>query len=296
MNERLRVAVIVSRDKSDLYFANQLLNNLNVVGVIVENQVASGDRSSLPRKALKYLTSPRVFLNKLLTRASDSYRKRYADYRKPENAVDFGPEGLSLFPPDTTPVVYTKGVKAINDAEYTEWLRDLQPDVIAVCGASILRAPVLSIPKHGVLNLHGGLAQRYRGLFTTDWAVHNDEPEYVGASVHFVSEGIDDGDIIYQGRPAIDANDQPHSLYVKLVKLGVKMMIQAVQDLEQGTCRSVVLTEKGKLYLESAYDDGAKTRAWSLVRSGSMQRYMANKEQRDRPVKALMVNVHSDSA
>jgi len=36
-----------------------------------------------------------------------------------------------------------------------------------------------------------------------------------------VAPGIDDGDIVYQGRPQIAAGDTPNMLYVKVVKLGV---------------------------------------------------------------------------
>lgn len=292
----LRVVVIVSKDKSDLYFANQLMQRLNVVGVIVENQHPERDTSPLWKKAMKYAGRPHLFVGKLFGRMGEEYRKRFADYHKPENSANFGEEGRKLFPRDRVEVLYTRGVNNINAPEYIEWLEKLRPDVVAVCGASIFRERLISVPKQGVLNLHGGLAQRYRGLFTTDWAVHNGEPEYVGATVHFVSPGIDDGEIVYQGRPVVEPGDNPHSLYVKVVQLGVNMMTRAVQDIQEDKCRSVAPAQKGKLYLGKMYDSKAMDRAWRRVRQGVIEEYLADKVRRDRPVREMMVNVFPESA
>ena len=41
----LRVVVLVSPDTSDIYFANQLLKKLNVVGAFVEQQYQKRDLS-----------------------------------------------------------------------------------------------------------------------------------------------------------------------------------------------------------------------------------------------------------
>lgn len=46
----MRVLVVVSPDKSDVFFANQLMKFLNVVGVVVENQTPERDRSSLIKR------------------------------------------------------------------------------------------------------------------------------------------------------------------------------------------------------------------------------------------------------
>ena len=200
--KEFRVVVVVSPDKSDLFFANQLMRRLNVVGVIVENQMHERDNSSTFVKALKLLHKPHIFFAKSYNAIVDRIRSKFAVYNKPENAADFGEQGLQIIPTEKKcDILYTTGVNNINAPEYIDWLKKIKPDVIAVCGASIFKEKILAVPEKGVLNLHGGLSQKYRGLFTTDWAVHNEEPEYVGATVHYISPGIDDGDVVYQGRP-----------------------------------------------------------------------------------------------
>lgn len=286
----MRTVVIVSPDKSDIYFANQLASALDVVGIVVENQTPEKDRSSLASKAVKYLSTPGQFIRKILEVMDRRYIEPRQPYNDPAKSLDFGEEGRVLTVGDDVEILRTQGVNAINRPEYQSWIRDRKPDVIAVCGASILKSDLLAIPEHGVLNLHGGLSQFYRGLFTTDWAVHNREPECVGATVHFVSEGVDDGDVVYQGRPRIEEGDHPNSLYEKVVRLGVQMMVRAVSDIDQSRCRRTPLESRGRLYLHDMFNVTAKRETWRQIEAGVIADYLANKAERDPKVKAALIN------
>jgi methionyl-tRNA formyltransferase len=231
-----------------------------------------------------------VLFAKAANLVADKIRARFAVYNKPENKTDFGEEGRRLFCDNHCATLYTSGINDINAPENVAWLRKMKPDVVAVCGASIFRDEILSVPSKGVLNLHGGLSQQYRGLFTTDWAIYNEEPEYVGATVHYVSHGIDDGNIVYQGRPEIDLIDNPHSLYVKVVKLGINMMEKAIMDIADGTIKSTVLSEKGDLYLASMFTSRKRDATWGKLRKGVIRDYLSDKESRDKKVLGRMIN------
>lgn len=290
----MRVVVVVSADKSDIFFANQLMKALPVVGVVVENQVPHRECSPLIVKAVKYLTQPQVFVQKFLEVIDRKLVEPKQAYYSPENLLDFGEEGRTLKPQADVAVWYTQGVNDINAPENCAWIRERRPDVIAVCGASIMKKELLGVPTQGVLNLHGGLSQFYRGLFTTDWAIHNREPECVGATVHFVSEGVDDGDVVYQGRPQIVAGDNPNSLYAKVVRLGVKMMVQAIRDIEADRCQARQLKTRGSLYLHSQFDRHAKRATWHQLNKGVIEDYLAQKAKRDGPVTQAMINPFRD--
>ncbi len=289
-----RIVVIVSPDRSDLYFANQLMRRLNVAGVIVENQMHKQDDRSIFIKAIKIVHKPHVFFAKSYSVIAERIRRKYAVYNKPENAADFGEQGLKIIPTENCDILHTTGVNNINATEYVDWLKKIKPDVIAVCGASIFKKVILDVPTKGVLNLHGGLSQKYRGLFTTDWAVYNEEPEYIGATVHYISPGIDDGDVVYQGRPEVSLEDNPNSLYVKVVKLGVDMMERAIKDIENGTVRSVPLTEKGKLYLGKMFTSKRRGVTWKKIQQGVIPDYLKNKQARDKKVIDRMINNFSN--
>ncbi len=293
MNE-FRIVVIVSPDRSDLYFANQLMRRVNVVGVIVEKQRQKPDKSSIFIKAIKLIHKPHVFFAKSYHVVAERIRGKYAVYNKPENVVDFGEQGLKIIPTENCNPLYTTGINNINATEYINWLKNIKPDVIAVCGASIFRKEILKIPTKGVLNLHGGLSQKYRGLFTTEWAIYNEEPEYVGATVHYISPGIDDGDVIYQGRPNIMSIDNPNSLYVKLVKLGIDIMERAINDINDNTVTSTPLTEKGTLYLGKMFTPKLRDATWKKIRQGVISDYLKNKQTRDKKVLDGMINNFSE--
>ncbi len=290
-----RVVVVVSPDRSDLYFANQLMSRLNVVGLIVENQREKPAKNSIIIKSLKLVHKPHILFEKTYNLVVERFRRKYAAYYKPENAADFGEQGLKITPTKKCDILYTTGVNNINATEYIDWLRNIKPDVIAVCGASIFKKEILDISANGVLNLHGGLSQKYRGLFTTEWAVYNEEPEYVGATVHYISPGIDDGDVVYQGRPDIMPSDNPNSLYVKLVKLGIDMMERAINDIKECTVKSSPLTEKGNLYLGKMFTPKLRDATWKKIRQGVIPDYLKNKQARDKKVLDSMINNFSNA-
>lgn len=274
--QKLRVVVLVSPDISDIYFANQLMKKLNVVGVIIENQNEYSN-ATLFAKVLKYLKNPKLISGKI---KEEVYGKRFRELAYRINYKGFGEEGLRLNPSPGVKVIYTEGVRAINNPVNVEKIKSLKPDVIAVCGTSILKKDIIAIPPKGVLNLHGGLAQWYRGVWTTLWAVYNGEPEYVGATVHYVNDGIDDGNIIYQGRPEISEDDNQESLYVKVVKLGIDLMIKSINEIGNGVVRSYPLRQKGRLYLSKQVTPEVVRDTWKRVEAGVIRDYLRDQTAR----------------
>jgi folate-dependent phosphoribosylglycinamide formyltransferase PurN len=287
-----RIVVIVSSDPSDIYFANQLAKRLGIVGIVVEHQGESGGLQRKFEKAMRLLLHPRQLYDELQRRSIEKTMRRKA------HEVDlrgFGADGFKLRTPANCQVVHVHSRNAANSPEAVAAIRGMQPDIIAVCGASILKDAVLSIPSKGVLNLHGGLPQKYRGIWTTHWAVVNEEPEYIGATVHHVSAGIDDGDIVFQGRPRLDGTENPESLYVKVVKLGVGMMIAAIGEIRSGKAVRYPLEIKGRLYLGKMVTPEILQQAWANTERGVIRDYLANKAVRDAAVISLMRGVFSSS-
>ena len=261
----LRVVVLVSSDTSDIFFANQLAERLNVVGIVVEQQYDKVNVRARIGKVLQMVASP----GKLLKKMTDVVTMRYHGRKAREvDEQQFGENGKRLSVPNSCKVIYTEGAKAINNQLYVEEIKKLSPEVIAVCGTSILKEGIISIPPKGTLNLHGGLAQKYRGVWTTYWAILNEEPEYIGATVHYVSKGIDDGAIIFQGRPDIGPDDNPEELYAKVVKLGTRMMVAAIKNIESGTVRNYPLQELGNLYLDRMMTPEILKKVWIKSKQG----------------------------
>jgi len=281
MND-LKVVLVVSPDPSDLYFANQLSRRLAPAAVVVEGH---GGPDSLPKRLGRWAARAWEIPRLLRERRVVSNHVRRTD------AIDragFGDDGYRLAVPNGCRIIEVGGKNAVNTPETVRQVRDFDPDLLVLCGCSILKKELLSVPRLGTLNLHGGLAQRYRGVWTTLWAVVNREPEYIGATVHFVSPRIDDGDIVFQGRPEVEPGDNPESLYVKVVKLGVEMMAAAVQSVADGTVCRYRLEERGRLYLSRMVTPQVLEEAWRATEEGVIAAYLAEKKVRDAGVLSQM--------
>ena len=123
----------------------------------------------------------------------------------------------------------------LRDEESLTPVRTFQPDVIIVAGFSIiLKAPVLSIPGKGCINLHPSLLPKYRGPEPFYWVLKNQEKE-TGITIHYMVEKIDAGDIIQQASFPIRPDDDESSLMEKSIPLAGKLLRNVIQQIESDT-------------------------------------------------------------
>ena len=126
-------------------------------------------------------------------------------------------------------------IKNINAPEYVEHIRELAPDlIISYSAPQVVHPELLSIPKYGIINVHGALLPDYRGLLPSFWYLYNEE-KLGGATVHKMSADIDDGDIIEQGSVDISDCKTMFQLMGKTKKLGGELMVKAIENYTQGT-------------------------------------------------------------
>ncbi len=65
-----------------------------------------------------------------------------------------------------------------NLPEIVEQISALQPDFFfSFYYREMLKAPLLAIPRHGALNMHGSLLPKYRGRVPVNWAIIRGETE-----------------------------------------------------------------------------------------------------------------------
>lgn len=279
------IVLIVSSDSSDIYFANRLIKEFKIDTVIVERKQY---QSSCRKKAKKLLN---LLLNPSQLKSEIKARRIWWQHYKNAELIDekfFGKPLRQLQIPSQCKVLYITPGDNINDQKCVDHIRKVNPDIIALCGCSLLKKEIIEIPKKGILNLHGGLPQRYRGVWTTMWAVYNHEIEYVGATVHYVCEGIDDGEIIYQSRPEISLDDDHESMYCKVVDIGTEMMCQAIRDIASGEVNKYRLESTGNLYLGKMVTAEIINKAWANIENGAVKDYLSHKEERDKKVISMM--------
>lgn len=109
----------------------------------------------------------------------------------------------------------------------------LQPDLFVVVAFKILPKALLDVPSIGSVNVHASLLPKYRGAAPIHWAVVNGETE-TGVTIFFLNEGIDTGGILLQQRTPIGNDETTGDVYARLMHLGAKALVQAVDKIWRG--------------------------------------------------------------
>src|SRR4051812_43356048 len=84
----------------------------------------------------------------------------------------------------------------------------LRADRFIVFGASYIKGPLCdALVERRAINIHMGVSPYYRGSSTNFWAMYDRRPQYVGATIHLLSSGLDSGPILFHALPNAEAID-----------------------------------------------------------------------------------------
>lgn len=157
-----------------------------------------------------------------------------------------------------------------NEGEGLARIRSFAPDLIAsIRYGAIFEAPVLSIPRLGVLNLHSGLLPAYRGVLATFRALMNGDAE-IGCTLHFIGDSsIDTGDIVAASRTPVVAGESLLRHILNLYPPGVALLADAVRTLSVGKAlpRESQSPGQGQYFTYPTADEWNEfsTRGWQVA-------------------------------
>lgn len=105
----------------------------------------------------------------------------------------------------------------VNSPQAIRRIQSLQPELF-FCAAypQIFSHGLLSIPLKGAINSHPSLLPKYRGAHPHFWVLVNGETE-TGLTAHYMTDQIDDGEIIGQISFHIKDDDTYTTLYQKIL-------------------------------------------------------------------------------
>ncbi len=113
-------------------------------------------------------------------------------------------------------------------------LWNLEPDyLLSVHYPHILSREVLELPRIGALNLHPALLPWNRGWHTPSWAILDGTP--YGATLHWMAEEADAGDIALQRPIEVRPDDTADTLYARVLDLEIEALREAVPLMLAGT-------------------------------------------------------------
>ena len=140
-----------------------------------------------------------------------------------------------------------------NDPAVLEQIRRLRPDVVLVFGTGLLKRPLLEAFAGRLLNIHLGLSPYYRGAGTNFWPLVNREPEFCGATIHFLDEGVDTGPIIAHVRPDIRRGDGPHDIGNRTIVAAASTLAEAASAHAASPLRGVPQTGEGRGFVRKDF-------------------------------------------
>ncbi len=130
---------------------------------------------------------------------------------------------------------------SINEPENITRVREIAPDfLLSFYYRNMIKAELLEIPTSGALNLHGSFLPKYRGRVPINWAVINGDTE-TGATLHYMVEKPDAGDIVDQEKVAIAFTDTAHDVFGKVNDAAVTVIRRAWPKLLDGTAQKTAM-------------------------------------------------------
>ena len=114
-----------------------------------------------------------------------------------------------------------------------ENLRKLNLDTIILAGwQQILKRDIIDIPRLGIINLHPALLPHNAGMHSNFWTLVEDRP--YGATIQFIDEGIDSGDIIFQKEIRKTWEDTGKTLYYSAIDALAELFAESYPAIREG--------------------------------------------------------------
>jgi UDP-4-amino-4-deoxy-L-arabinose formyltransferase/UDP-glucuronic acid dehydrogenase (UDP-4-keto-hexauronic acid decarboxylating) len=152
-------------------------------------------------------------------------------------------------------------------------LASLAPDVfVSVYYRKLLGEALLAVPRVAAVNLHGSLLPAYRGRAPLNWVLANGETR-TGVTLHHMTLEADAGDIVAQEVLDIHPDDTALTLYGRMVKVGVDLLLEWYPALLAGTApRRAQDHTRATVVGRRRPEDGRVSWTWPAARIANMIR------------------------
>ncbi len=173
----MKITLFTSNQNRHVYLINKLAKISKVLNVVLETRT-------------------------IFTGAKESYYKKdklIKDYFKKVNNAEkkiFDPQfidgrnkNINILP------IQMGDLKDLKKKNITKFLNS---DIYIVFGSTYIKGDLVKfLVKNKAINIHMGVSPYYRGTDCNFWALHDKNPQYVGATIHYLTSGLDSGPIIY---------------------------------------------------------------------------------------------------
>lgn len=156
----------------------------------------------------------------------------------------------------------------VNSEEFLAHLREKGVEfIVSISGTQMYRKKLREQTKYGIVNCHGALLPKYRGLMPSFWTLANGE-KVGGSSVHFVDAKLDNGPIIVQRTYRIWKHDTLEDIMTRSKDLAAEAIIECVRIVDDAAARGVPCP--------TMPNDESQLTHFSMPTKADVQRFRAN--------------------
>ena len=107
----------------------------------------------------------------------------------------------------------------------------LNSDIYIIFGSSYIKGWLADfLVNKGAYNIHMGLSPYYRGSACNFWALYDDNAQFVGSTIHLLSKGLDNGDILFHCLPKLKGEESPFEFSMRAVSSAHKGLLEELAD------------------------------------------------------------------
>ena len=269
------------------YLANRLSEQTDLLGIVVV-----GASNHQQGKIKRLFANKNYFLKpwSLIRQVYIRLRLQTYESKTEELLQRHYPEFISRQSFPDVPVCH---VDNVNASAAIDFVLMHQPDMLCVNGTNLLREPMLALSESvpsGIINLHTGLSPYARGGNCNLYCLLEEKPELIGATVHYIDQGIDSGDIICTIRPMINATDPYDFLESKVFIHGSDALLKSIPYIVNGTASRVQQWQEGKLFLRRTgyeYHPNQRLQANYKIEQGVLSDYLQDQVSRDNDIRLV---------
>ncbi|MGB4338827.1 MAG: methionyl-tRNA formyltransferase [Bacillota bacterium] len=168
--------------------------------------------------------------------------------------------GHRLTPPPVKAAALELGLRVeqprrVSVPDVVKAIREMRPDAVVVAAFGQKISPeLLSVPKHGFLNVHPSLLPRYRGAAPVQRCLMNGD-RVTGVTIMYMDEGWDTGDIGLMREVDVPDGANAAELDDVLAQHGAELMCEFLRLLEMGKAPRIPQDDSKATYAPKITDE-----------------------------------------
>lgn len=117
----------------------------------------------------------------------------------------------------------------LNQCSLNNMSNFLESDIYIVFGSSYIKGDLVNfLVEKKAINIHMGVSPYYRGTDCNFWALYDNNPHLVGATIHLLSKGLDSGPMLYHAMSNLKTN--PFIYTMSTVKAAFHSLAERIKN------------------------------------------------------------------